>query len=793
MDSGNGHWRTWEEQNRESFLNQLQLSNFLIERVVPQGFFAAVVYTIAQGIGFLMLFSTMLPYYQFGARVYRGVQDTANEAFILMGCSVGALFLLYVFDFAYWTGFLRRVGYVIICLSVMGIGGFSLLMLEVYPGAPMLYFALLPPVLGAALKQAWFPDDDVLWFVLGAIVGLVVNTVVVGTLWVVWMVTERKWWNADTRTLYVNVMQCEFNISAVDSAADGSLYELPAECTRALITWIAPVLLCAYSVALVAVLVLLYRMETRRRRSRKAVGLEPIAQAFIAFTLFTVISMWIAASVAAAQLVDFSSFLLAISLVALIVSVFTVYAVVGFKYLKAVIKETALGTIFFKIIDSDWVKAVFVYLLSFLYVVELLLSLITQFVRKYSPLGKQINRTDKERGYWLKKETVEQLETLKSWNWGSILPKTWWIGIIFFTVVVLVGKLTIVFFSFLQDVLSIYPLFVTTAIFVAIGLTMFLLPPIPGVPVYVTGGIILTEQAERQQGWDFGIALLYSIMVCYVLKLLAVAIQQKAIGEFLGSRSPYVRSMLNINAVEMKAMRYILQKPGLNKKKVIILCSGPDWPTSVLTGIMRLKLSQMIIGSLPVIILVIPVTVAGAVINKSDEGVFKVLNPIFLLLAVIFQTMAGLLAFHYIAAEAKYNDEVKAIPDDPDILSYDRENEERRKLGKELYAWENLHPLVKVGHVVTTLCMIISCVGFQIFASRTFTRFTVESSIEVDLQGNFLNLFILPYALILFVIFGVGLSYMIVFSFVQSRRIKKSLKRIKAEEAATFSSQEIEL
>ena len=742
-----------------------------------------MIYTIGQGIGFLMLFSTMLPYYQFGARVYRGIQDTATEALILMGCSVGALVLLYVFDFAYWTGYIRRAGYVVILLSIMGIGGFSLLMLEVYPGAPMLYFALLPPMLGSVLKQVWFPKDDVLWFVLGAILGLIFNTIVVGTLWVVWLVTERKWWNSETRTLYVNVMQCEFNISTVDSADDGALYELPPECTRALITWIAPVLLCAYSVALIAVLTLLYRMETRRRRSRRAVGLEPLAQIFIAFTLFTVISMWIAASVAAAQLVDFSSLLLAMSLVALMVSLFAVYAVVGFKYLKAVIKETALGTVLFKIIDSDWVKALFVYLLSFLYVIELLLSFVTQFVRKYSPLGKEINRTDKERGYWVKKETVEQLETLKRWQWGSILPKTWWIGIIFFTVVVLVGKLTIVFFSFLQDVLSAYSLFVTTAIFVAIGLTMFLLPPVPGVPVYVTGGIILTEQAERQQGWDFGIALLYSITVCYILKLLAVALQQKVIGEYMGSRSPYVRSVLNINAVEMKAMRYILSKPGLHPKKVVILCSGPDWPTSVLTGIMRLKLSQMLIGSLPVIVLVIPVTVAGAVINKSDEGIFKVLNPIFLLLAVIFQTMAGLLAFHYIASEAKYNDEVKAMPDDPEVLTYDQESEEIRRIGKEVYAWENLHVLVKFGHLVTTLCMIVSCVGFQIFGNRTFTRFTVESSIAEDLQGDFLNLFIPPYATILFSIFGAGLLYMVTYSCIQSRRIKGRLKRLRTSAA----------
>ena len=35
-----------------------------------------------------------------------------------------------------------------------------------------------------------------------------------------------------------------------------------------------------------------------------------------------------------------------------------------------------------------------------------------------------------------------------------------------------------------------------------------------------------------------------------------------------------------------------LKRPGLDMGKVGILCGGPDWPTSVLTGLLKCKLSD---------------------------------------------------------------------------------------------------------------------------------------------------------------------------------------------------------
>ena len=50
----------------------------------------------------------------------------------------------------------------------------------------------------------------------------------------------------------------------------------------------------------------------------------------------------------------------------------------------------------------------------------------------------------------------------------------------------------------------------------------------------------------------------------------------------------------------IKAIRLILEEPGLTTAKVSILVGGPDWPTSVLTGILKLPAAGMQIGTLPV-------------------------------------------------------------------------------------------------------------------------------------------------------------------------------------------------
>lgn len=135
-----------------------------------------------------------------------------------------------------------------------------------------------------------------------------------------------------------------------------------------------------------------------------------------------------------------------------------------------------------------------------------------------------------------------------------------------------------------------------TAIMAGVGVLMFLLPPVPGVPVYLTLGIVLPAQGHKQFGTSLfeqlpsSINILCSLFVCtlagwlgsigysvgigLLLKLFSSALQQKMIGENL-SHYVKVRQFVGINSTLMKAMRLVLGKDGLSVPKVAILIGGP--------------------------------------------------------------------------------------------------------------------------------------------------------------------------------------------------------------------------
>ena len=99
---------------------------------------------------------------------------------------------------------------------------------------------------------------------------------------------------------------------------------------------------------------------------------------------------------------------------------------------------------------------------------------------------------------------------------------------------VLVMNLLTFFLSWLVQTLASMRLVIVTAIFAAIGMIMFLLPPVPGTPVYLGAGLLLTSTAEREWapqeyldskevGLYFWMAAAYAMVVALAIKLVACA------------------------------------------------------------------------------------------------------------------------------------------------------------------------------------------------------------------------------------------------------------------------------
>merc|ERR1719414_576543 len=105
---------------------------------------------------------------------------------------------------------------------------------------------------------------------------------------------------------------------------------------------------------------------------------------------------------------------------------------------------------------------------------------------------------------------------------------------------------------------------------------LFMLPPVPGPPIYLFGGCVIADKSP----WGFWSGVAICILLCIFLKLTACAVQQKFIGERLGGFEQ-VKSMVKVHTPLMRAIEAILRQRGLSFGKCMILCGGPDWPTSV--------------------------------------------------------------------------------------------------------------------------------------------------------------------------------------------------------------------
>ncbi|CAK9056864.1 Uncharacterized protein SCF082_LOCUS30595 [Durusdinium trenchii] len=318
---------------------------------------------------------------------------------------------------------------------------------------------------------------------------------------------------------------------------------------------------------------------------------------------------------------------------------FFLFVVVAFQRLNAVMTEWCqklpLYRLSLALIRSDWVRAMLVFLFSPAVPFVLILSFVNQRVRRLRHLGapkaagsgaldsvpedgaSREEANDDEEWTCFTKRVATQVDTMRAdWNWISILLKVYVFGLLMLLYTTFPIMLNI-FLAWLSAAMSGWDFGVVCAGIVGAGLCCFLLPPVPGVPVYIFAGIIIADNCP----WGFEAGAGIAIGVGFVLKLLACAMQQKLIGERLGKLT-FIRAQVGINQPMIRALEAVLRKPGLSLGKVSILCGGPDWPTSVLAGILRLSLLECEIGTLPIIFFVGACSLSGSFYLKQEESEF---------------------------------------------------------------------------------------------------------------------------------------------------------------------------
>mmetsp|Transcript_28635 Transcript_28635/g.35145 ORF Transcript_28635/g.35145 Transcript_28635/m.35145 type:complete len:942 (+) Transcript_28635:185-3010(+) len=751
-------------------------------------FLTALILTTVFMFTFLALYTGLLRYFEFNGYIIlllKELDSYYRNAMIGMGSACGILLLYFIFDLQYNKGCLLRLfGYIIVLVSSLTIIVTSVYFLEIQPIVSIGVLTLMAPLTLFWTKSQCFPYAETIVFQIGVLIPLIVCGIFSLSIYIIHVMFNKTadFWEF-SGSEFNKIVECEYeDLQAYEREDRFSAFlagELDMPCVNAYMEFVAPFYLFCYCFFISSLLIFVIRVERQRRRTRAIVDIEPMAFWFFFIMTAFLVSMWITSTMLQSETdVNLSSTVVVFSVV--VITTFIIYAVsiLGSKYLISQAKKSPVGSKLVVFLQSDWVHALIVFFLIVPLGVYFAISFVTQCIRKYTCLGKHIE-TEEERKRWMTKEAWRVYAEMCSWEWGTVLTKCLWVGIIFFTIIIGIGRVVALFLSFIGEELAKFPLPVTTTVFVIIGLVMFALPPVPGLPVYLAGGIVLTRNAIEQLNWSFHNAAMYAALVNYILKLIAIALQQKVIGDWIGSKSVYIRSLCGVNSLELRAMRQILEKKGFSIPKIMILVGGPDWPTSVLTGIMKLSVTQMLIGSLPHILLVVPASLSGSLlIPQAPGGVSQGLRPVLLTLTFLIQAAAIMVAFHY---TAKYSNdhraELQSMEPDKAVADYDADKALDHQASKEVTTWRRLPRAVRIGHLVAVGMMITSNLAFMLLGDFCFVPFSVEDSIDVKLNGKVGNIVKVPLGDIMLSVFFAACFYVFVFTRYRKRRISKFLQR----------------
>ena len=330
----------------------------------------------------------------------------------------------------------------------------------------------------------------------------------------------------------------------------------------------------------------------------------------------------------------------------------------------------------------DLIHAMMIFCGGPFFVCFLLLSFLNQLVRKAACLtfSKKLNG-DVDAKQTFTSLAHAKLSYMAKWNWGATLRNVNYLAIAGW-VVKFGSTLTYMGLRWMIDLMLGADLScgASSGIFLLVGAIMFLLPPVPGLAVYLCAGVLLTPVCEDSMGGFWGAAI-YSSFFAYSIKMIAHVMQQKLIGECCGAKSVGVRAAVAINSELMRTIRYILEQRGISIAKVCIMCGGPDWPTSVLCGILGLNVFQMLLGLSPVFLLTVPTSLAGAFQLKTSEGqMWESAATIMLMVASLTQLVAAV-AMMYLIQQTKTHrrDKIQDFPTDEDVARKDKEDEENVK------------------------------------------------------------------------------------------------------------------
>jgi len=192
----------------------------------------------------------------------------------------------------------------------------------------------------------------------------------------------------------------------------------------------------------------------------------------------------------------------------------------------------------------------------------------------------------------------------------------------------------------------------------------------------------------------------------------------------LGSRVA-IRAMVSPNTKLMKSIRFLLSQPGVTPPKVCVMCGGPDWPTSVICGFLRLECCNLVLGLTPMFLMTVPTTLAGAFFNPPYES-YANLQSFLFLIVILVQLVLGVGLFHYVGrAQTEHGDEINRIPDDEAVKQLDAKSELSKSVHEDITRWAGsaMPTWVRAVLICGTIMLQVTFYALVLYPSLLFQPF----------------------------------------------------------------------
>lgn len=592
-----------------------------------------------------------------------------------------------LFDIARWKSKAAQKVYTIFAFMLMLLGILSYT--EVAPSVPIILGVVLTAVALTGVHQTFLFDRDASEFSFVCAVSLFLVSGIAYTLWILWALTPAlagRHYASDLEHLFTG-----------DNALAG------------FILWASPVLLASAYLILGVFALLRGRAHSSARQDGGPASAEEVDRLYVLQELkfmlviltIAVFFSWVASSIAAHD-IGLSRTVLRLSFALYLGACVYIYFALGPERIQAALAEQEAFQMIVDFAQSDWMKGITLLIAWPLVPIYFAFEVVHQLVRNSLADGGLVDLDVEAR--FLTAEATRQWRRMQSWDWASVLTKSIYAGIGYFMMQVGISTGMTMFLSWFAEQVTPWPLVAVLGTLYVVGIGLFLMPPVPGLPIYLISGIVVVAKFE-DAGVSFAAACVLATFFCFSIKMTANVILQKGIGEVF-KRNLSVRKAVGVQTPTMKAVEWILSAKGCDPAKVSVLVGGPDWPTAVMTGILNIRLMDMLAGSVPCFFVILPVVLSAAFTLKAGEaaanpmegklgdagreGLYRALSSVMITLSAVVQMGSMVLAGVYIqAVKEKYKAEfAETRQEDQEIIEAIEQDEQDSNAYQEATAWE---------------------------------------------------------------------------------------------------------